>query len=399
MTHRIYKFDNLITSANSLLILGPRGSGKSYYFKELLAKKSYPHIVIDLLSREQFSKYVSFPSALYEEVATRVNQLAREDQLVVFIDEIQLIPDLLFEIHRLIEDLRSKAVFILTGSSARKLKREKVNLLAGRLFSLRFFPFSFLEVDCSTNLLSVAKYGLLPKAYLDPNHETKELYLKSYVQTYLREEIQQEAVVRNLPAFNRFLELSAQNNGATVNFSKFAKIIRVSSATVKQYYQILEDTLIVLKIPAWTHSVKKQLLQADKYYYFDNGVLNALLSQLSMDFNYNSNVFGALFENLVINEIDKYNKIKRHDYKLFHYRTNHGKEIDLILQKNAFSEPVAIEIKSSDYPQPSDVSSLTLFRDDFPKARLVVLCRTNNSYTSDGIEFINWQEGIKVIFE
>ena len=149
MVDRIYDFKKVISSANSLIVLGPRGSGKSYYIGNLLNSEKFESMSINLLSRDEYSKYLSFPSALYEEVKSKISELAK-GQLVVFIDEIQLVAELLYEIHRLIEELKGKVVFIVTGSSARKLKRNDVNLLAGRLFSFDFFPFSMQEVDCST---------------------------------------------------------------------------------------------------------------------------------------------------------------------------------------------------------------------------------------------------------
>ncbi|ETR68866.1 MAG: AAA+ superfamily ATPase [Candidatus Magnetoglobus multicellularis str. Araruama] len=158
-------------------------------------------------------------------------------------------------------------------------------------------------------------------------------YLKTYAHLYLKEEVLQESIVRNIEGFGRFLEFAAFINGSPVNYTKLARQVGLSNRTIKGYFQILEDTLLVHKIPAWTYSVKKQIQKSAKFYFFDNGLLNALKGELKTDLKEASFRFGHLFENMIINEIIKYNILNNYDYKIYHYRTNHNLEIDLIVQK------------------------------------------------------------------
>lgn len=361
----------------SLLILGPRGAGKSYYLKKVLEKELAVDLFIDLLDSNLYEKYLKTPSLLNSEISAIIT----EKNFIVIIDEIQLLPILFNEIHRSIEKWPNIR-FVLTGSSARKLKKKEVNLLAGRALLISFSTFSLLElkVDKGFNLEEILQYGLLPKAYLQKEKMIKSKYLKTYTQVYLKEEVKQEALVRNLGSFINFLELAAFENGNPVNYSKLSKKIGVSDHTLKEYFQILEDTLITTKIPAWDYSYRKQLQKSPKYYYFDNGVLNALMGELGTISRSSSYRYGRLFENLLVNEIIKIIKLDDSEYKIYHYRTTKGKEIDLILQKNPFSLPIAIEIKSSLNPMKEDIKELISFQKDFPDAKCMVLANCSKKY-------------------
>lgn len=242
------------------------------------------------------------------------------------------------------------------------------------------------------------QYGTLPTAFLEKDIDLVENYLRTYTHIYLKEEIQQESLTRNIEIFARFLEFAAFENGNPINYSKIAKQLGVSLKTVQGHYQILEDTLIVTKIPAWTFSIRKQMIQMPKYYFFDNGVLNSLTGELKTDLKESSYRFGNLFENLVINEIIRYNILMEFDFKLYHYRTNHGSEIDIILQKNIKYPPVAVEIKSNTNPETIDVKQLKNFKEDFPDANCFVLCRTSHPYKIDDVTFLPFQDGIKELF-
>jgi len=325
--------------------------------------------------------------------------LKKGGSLCVFIDEIQKVPLLLDEIHLLIEKYKKRVVFILTGSSARKLKSENVNLLAGRAIKIPFFKFSFEEIDVNDNLHKVLQYGLLPEAYTENDLELTVDYLKSYTGTYLQEEILQESRKRNINKFSCFLELAAVSNGTPINYTKISRQTGVADQTIKSHYQILEDTLMVRKIPAWTQSIRKQLQKAPKYFFFDNGIVNALTGELLSELRESSFRYGHLFENFVINEIIKYNEVHNYDFRLYHYRTNHGGEIDLIIQKNASSSPIAIEVKSSTMPSLSDVTALSAFMNEHENARAYVLCRADYPYEENGITFYPFVQGIQQIFE
>ncbi len=376
----------------SVLILGPRGTGKSHYINNILGDFQNSSR-IDLLSHADYKKYARDSEKLAKEVDLN---LSKNDSALIFIDEIQLVPKLLNEIHRLIEKYNQRLQFILTGSSARKLKREETNLLAGRAIYIPFNTLSFDEVDFRLHLENILQYGLLPKAFITDDVQLKTEYLKTYCFIYLKEEIQQESRVRNLEAFEQFLELAAFANGEIINRSKIARTVGVSDQIVRDYYQILQDTLIVTKIPAWTNSIRKQLQKSAKFYFFDNGVLNALKGELGVELNPATYRYGRLFENLVINEILKRNK--KYDYKIFHYRTNHGSEIDIIMQKNINSPPIAIEIKSSKYFEKNITRPLIDFRDEFSEAKCLVLSDIDKAYVENGIEFLSFYEGIDQIF-
>lgn len=388
---RIEKF---LEKRKSILVVGPRGSGKSIYLNHTIPDTKNL-IKINLLETDTFKKYLSSPEVLRKEVEYGVE---RHKQLSVFIDEIQKIPALLDEIHLLIEKYKDKILFVLTGSSARKLKRNNANLLAGRVLFVPFYTFSIEEIDIKKNLNNALQYGLLPQVFLEEDNEIKIEILKTYTGTYLKEEIMQEALVRNIEGFNKFLEFAAFNNTAQVNYTKLSKQVKISDQSIKLHYQILIDTLIANRIPAWTYSTKKQLQLASKYYFFDNGILNSLTGELKTELKESSFRYGKLFENFVVNEIIKYNDVHGYNYNIFHYKTNHGQEIDLIIQKNINSAPIAIEIKSSTYPTVEDVKNILTIREDFPEAKCYVLCKADTPYVDKSITFYPFEEGIKEIF-
>ena len=379
----------------SLLILGPRGSGKTYYINNLLLEFNNV-FKIDLLNNELYIRYLKNPELLMGEINLKIID---GEVLYIFIDEIQRIPQLLNEVHRSIEEYKEQIVFILTGSSARKLKSHGANLLAGRALLMPFYPINMFEIDYKKHNNKLLQFGSLPTVITENDTDSIKEYLLSYTYMYLKEEILQESVVRNIDTFSRFLELAAFENGMPINCSKIGKQIGVSSATIKSHFQILEDTLLVTKIPAWTFSIRKQLQQNAKYYFFDNGVINALTGELSTELRESSYRYGRLFENFVINEIIRYNILNRYNWRLYHYRTNHGVEIDLIIQKNIKSEPVAIEIKSGKQPTAKDVKQLNLFLDDYPNAKCIVLCNTPTAYKDKNICFYPFQDGVIEIFK
>lgn len=398
MIARKYNLLNLLNKSNSVLILGPRGSGKSFFVNSIL-DSTYPDssVKINLLSTSDFNTYLNSPELLSKQVRQRITQSNKK--ICVFIDEIQLIPALLNEVHLLIEELKSKAVFILTGSSARKLKREKANLLAGRALLIKFYPISNSEINFDPILDKILRYGSLPRVITELDTEVIELYLKTYTTTYLKEEIQQEALVRNLPAFSRFLELAAQYNGQHVNFSKLSRTIKVSPNTISGYFSILEETLMIKSVPAWTHSIKLQLQQAPKFYFFDNGVLRSLTGELRSELSEGSLRYGVMFENMVVNEIIRQISILKSDYKIYSFRTKTNQEIDLVLQKGPFDDPIGIEIKSSKNPTAKDVSALYCLKKENKNARLIVLCQCKEAYTENNIEFFPYQRGIEKILQ
>ncbi len=394
MVKRSSQVEYLLKNNKSVLVLGPRGIGKSFYINRLLGAFENT-IKIDLLNSGLFSRYLNTPAQLFNEIQLYLQQ---HNHCLVFIDEIQRIPCLLNEVHRLLEEFPGQCTFALTGSSARKLKREQANLLAGRAIYLPFHPFTHQEVDFSVNMSKILQFGTLPTAFLEPDPILVRKYLFTYTDIYLKEEVLQEALVRNIDGFSRFLEIAAFDNGNPVNLSRIARQVKMSITSIKSHYQILRDTLLVTRIPAWSYSIRKQLQQAAKYYFFDNGVLNSLTGELATELRPSSYRYGRLFENLVINEIIRF--IQHHDlpHKLYHYRTNHGVEIDLIIQSSPGKSPVALEIKSGTQPQFRDVRQLVTILDEEPRARCFVLCQTPMPYEERGVVFLPFPRGLPEIF-
>jgi predicted AAA+ superfamily ATPase len=397
MISRHINIESYLLKKKSFFLIGARGSGKSFLLKNQVMTEKYPFEFwyIDLLQAKFFSRYIGNPGLLREEI---VQKLSQAKELCVVIDEIQKIPRLLDEVHSLIESYKGRLFFILTGSSARKLKKANANMLAGRAFLIHFPTFQPSEIDFSASMNSIMQYGLLPEVFLDPDETFKQEFLKNYCFTYLKEEIQQEALIRNLESFSKFLELAAQSNGTIVNFTGISRQIGVASKTVKDYYAVLEDTLIAVRIPAWEKSMRKQLQKAAKYYLFDNGVLNALNGELRTELKIHSYRYGNLFENLVINEIAKRVEIHKLPYCMYHFRTNTGQEIDLILEDRASGRLIAVEIKSNDgstLTNKREFGALIQFKEEFPQAEIYVFCLTPQAYSHSGITFLPFLEGLE----
>lgn len=397
LTPRNYSIiKKFLGAQKSVLVLGPRGSGKTSFLSELVRELSGELLSIDLLKKSSFDRYLRQPEILSQEVEVA---LGTSKQLTVFIDEIQKLPFLLDEIHRLIELHKPRVTFLLTGSSARKLKRENANLLAGRALSVDFFPLGIDEIDFESSEVKVLEYGALPEVFFEDDEIMRKEFLRTYVGTYLDEEINREADVRNLPAFAQFLELVAVENGMPVNYRKIARTVGIADVTVKDYYEVLADTLIAYRIPAWIQSIRGQMTKAPKFYLFDNGVINALTSEFTAELRPSTNRFGKLFENFVVTQIVQQLSKARSDLKLYHYREQAGREIDLILQKNPYTSPIAIEIKSGTAPTIDTVKQLLDFKQDYPDATCLVICRTPQPYVANGIQFCSLRDAMKHIIE
>ena len=254
----------------SALLLGPRQTGKSTLVRSLLPRRSWS---VDLLRHDVFLRYSKEPERFRLEAEAQIRAGVR----VVFVDEIQRVPGLLEEIHGLIETHRIR--FLLTGSSARKLRRGAANLLAGRAATRRLHPLTLAEQGERFDLERTLRYGSLPAVVTGSARDARDL-LASYAETYLREEVQAEALVRNLGGFARFLDVVAAENGGIVNASAVARDAALAPRTVQEYYQILEDTLIGLRIEPWRHSPRARLVGHPRFYLFDTGVTNALARRL-----------------------------------------------------------------------------------------------------------------------
>ncbi len=380
MIPRTLNLLKLLNKKSSALLLGARGVGKTKLSQAWLKEQKFS-LSYNLLNSSDFRRLLDNPAILKNEVETELLQIPnkKENIVTVFIDEVQKIPELLDICHWLIEDHKGSVRFLLTGSSARKLKTKGANLLAGRAFNLRLHPLTLEELTENKqkiDLLTILKLGTIPGIIYEEN---PVMALRAYVDTYLKEEIQQEALVRKLEKFFRFLDLAAQLNGETINFKKFARQLAISDKTASDYFQILVDTMLVIQLPGWDRSIKKQIIKSPKFYFFDCGVLNAASGELNISLNKGSSRYGRLFETLIINEFYRLNNYDQLDFS-FHYYSNGQSEVDLILTRGK-GEPIAIEIKSNNKVFKEDLSGLEVFSTEYPKLKLYCVSTVDKKQT------------------
>jgi uncharacterized protein len=313
-------------------LLGPRQTGKTTLFRRALPEAR----VYDLLDAGTYLALSHRPSRLAEE-------LGPNDRVVV-IDEIQRLPELLNEVHRLIEERGVR--FLLTGSSARKLRRGGVNLLGGRARTMHLHPLTCRELGAQFDLRRALTHGLLPSIYFsdDPRAD-----LQAYMGSYLQQEILAEGATRNLPAFSRFLHVAALCNGTIVNFTNMANDAQVARTTIYEYFGILQDTLLLQELPAWRKTRKRKPLVSSKYYFFDVGVATALQGREARP---GTPEFGASFETYLMHELMSYRDYKSGE-PLSYWRSTSGFEVDFIL-----GDHTAIEVKARENVTPQDLKSL-----------------------------------------
>ena len=362
---------------DSVFLWGARQVGKS-----TLVKSVYPNAKIyDLLKSDEYTRLLRRPQLLREEL------LSFGEETLVVIDEIQKIPQLLDEVHWLIVNRGIR--FILCGSSARKLKRIGTNLLGGRAMSVKLYPLVSAEIP-DFDLVRGINHGMLPRHYLAANPKKR---LEAYIGTYLKEEIQDEAVVRQLAAFNRFLDVAAQSNGEIINYKNIAQDCGVSAVTVKEYFAILQQTLIGYMLPAFTDSKKRRAITAPKFYYFDVGVANHLLHRSNLQ--QGSVDFGHAFEHLMIQELIAYLSYSESDEHLSYWRTASGYEVDAIIGDGR----VAIEFKSSEEVQSKHTKGLKAFSEEYADARLIVVSMDVNPRMLNGVEILPAMDFLNLLWE
>lgn len=329
-------------SKKSILLLGPRQTGKSTLIKNLM-----PSLSINLANEKEFLRYSSDPGLL--ESILNQNQVR-----TVFIDEIQRVPSLLNTIQDIVDNWDAPPQFYLTGSSARKLKRGQANLLPGRLFLFELSGFCAAEFDFKLNVNKSLKYGFLPENYLNSDTSEIEKNLDMYAANYLAEEIKAEALTRNIEGFARFLNECASRSTQVLDYTKVAQQARVSRTSSLRFYEILEDTLIAQRI--YSYEIDGiDTIKHPKLYFFDVGVVNGILD----NFEASSDRVGMLFENLVYNQIRNSALALDRKIKINYFRTRHGLEVDFIVEYN--KQKIAIEVKSGQVSS-EDVSGLELLK-------------------------------------
>lgn len=359
----------------SFFLFGPRGVGKTSWLKT-----RYPNaIYFDLLNDDTYREFLSRPSRLGERISTK------HDNWII-IDEIQKVPALLNEVHRLIENRKLK--FILTGSSARSLRRKGVNLLAGRALTYHMHPLTSQELKDQFDLAKALQNGLLPMAYCG---KQPQKYLQSYIKTYLREEVLQEGATRNIPLFAHFLETASFSQGGILSYSEIAREIGVSRHTVANYFDILEDLLIASRLPVFTKRAKREVITHPKFYYFDAGIYRTIRPQGPLDIAKETD--GAALETLFLQEAKAYNDYFDLGYTFYYWRTQAQQEVDFILYgNNGFH---AYEIKRKEKLYSSDFSSLKVFANDYPEAKLHLLYGGTEEYFEADIHVIPYQTALQ----
>ena len=369
MLERILKLQEI--EDDSLFLWGSRQTGKSTLLKALFPKTR----LYDLLKTDVRMAFQLRPALLREEC-----EMLDEGELVI-IDEVQKVPALLDEVHWLMENRGLR--FILSGSSARKLRRSGANLLGGRALRLTLFPFVSAEIP-DFDLNRALNNGMLPRHYLvaDPSKR-----IQSYIGDYLQQEIVEEAIVRQLDAFTRFLQVAALSNTEIVNYSNIAQDCGVSAKTVKEYFSILEETMLGFYLPAYTKVVKRKLIQSPKFYYFDVAIPNHLLHRRTLLSG--TDIYGHALEHFVVQELRAFvSYIYGEDKTMSYWRTLDNKyEVDiLICDALTNNVEVAIEVKSSDHVTSSDTKGLKAFSEEHPDTKLIMLSMEERPRMLNGIE-------------
>ncbi|MFH1359903.1 MAG: AAA family ATPase [Candidatus Omnitrophota bacterium] len=367
--------DLKLSRGQSAFLWGARKTGKTTFLKERFPDS----LVYDFLKTDLFMEISKNPALLRERI------LAQEDSFFkkpIIIDEVQKIPQVLDEIHWLIENKGLR--FILCGSSARKLKRGHANLLGGRAWRYELFPFVSREL-MKVDLLRALNQGMIPIHYLQ-NKEEAQRSLKAYVQDYLREEIFAEGLTRNIPAFSRFFDAFAYSHGELTNYSNIARECAVDSKTVKEYYQILIDTLLAIRLEPFRKRQSRQVItKTPKYYLFDVGVAGYLTKRHVAQTR--GSDFGRAFEHFILMEIVAYRSYSNKNFDIHFWRTKTGMEVDFVLGKGE----AAVEVKGSSRIGRKDLRGLNAFREIFSPSKSIVVCNEKEKRLHNKMDIWPWE--------
>ncbi len=374
-----------LARGKSILLLGPRQTGKT----TLIEHEIKPDITYSFAQLTTKQRYEQNPALLEKELEEKINDFPSPP--LVFIDEVQKIPAIMDSVQYLID--KKLAQFILSGSSARKLKHgHAVNLLPGRVTAMAMHPLLYQEISpfLTPKIEEILLYGTLPNIITEQKSTDKESDLYSYVTTYLEEEIRAEALVRNMGSFSRFLEVAAGESGKQINFTRMSQDIGVADTTLANYYQILEDCLIVLRIdPIIKSTTKRRLIKSPKYLFFDLGVRRACANE---GIRLPQKTLGDLFEHYAGIELLYSSQLISPHIKIRYWRDSAGPEIDYVLEIE--NQYVPIEVKWTDAPDEHDARHLKKFMDEYPNSAVgYIICRTPQRYkVMDNIIAIPWQE-------
>jgi len=358
----------------SAFLWGPRKTGKTHWINEHYKDG----IIIDLLKTDVFADYASRPSLLRERY--------QEHRGFIVIDEIQMVPDLLNEIHWLIEN--SDVSFLMTGSSARKLRRGHANLLGGRAWRYTMAPLTYAETE-GFDLEQVIFSGLLPPHYLSPDPIQD---LRSYVADYFKEEIAAEAVVQSIPTFSEFLRVASLTSGELLNYTNVGRETGVSAKVVRNYFQILEDTLLGFRISPWRKAKNRRLIETEKFYLFDVGITNYLSRRTP---RIGTPEFGKSFEHYILMELKAYQAYRNPELDIRYWRTSSGFEVDFILG----DMNLAIEVKASQRIHRGHTRGLRALQEEYSIGRLVIVSLEKHPRRLDSsIEVLPWQTFLEILW-
>lgn len=374
-----------LPTQQSFFLFGARATGKSTLVHQRFPPESTWFLDLLLPSVEEL--YSREPDRLYHEVMALP---ARVDTVVV--DEIQKLPRLLDVIHKCIFETRKR--FVLTGSSARKLKHGSANLLAGRAFERTLHPLTREELGAAFELDSVLRWGSLPEV-VQLGEVDRADYLRAYSRGYLKEEVWGEHLIRRLDPFRRFLEVAAQHNGLILNFSSIARDVGADPKTVREYYQILEDTLVGFILEPYENSLRKRVHKAPKFYFFDLGVTRALQNLLTQPIPSGTSAYGELFEHFVILEFLRREAYRPRDYR-FYYLATERNEVDLVIERPG--QPTAlVEVKSSIRVRKEQMRSLLSLEDAIPGCQLYCVSQDAGRRQIGPITALHWEEALQEI--
>jgi uncharacterized protein len=367
----MYKRKQILLGAeeDSAFLWGARQTGKSTLLQELFPNALY----FDLLLSSEYERLNSRPELLRETI------LANPTKTPVIIDEIQRIPSLLNEIHWLIVNRRVR--FILSGSSPRKIIHSGANLLGGRALRHELYPLVSVEIP-DFDIMRAINQGMIPRHYDSKNAHK---LISSYIGSYLRDEIVAEARIRNVSSFNKFLEIAALTNGEMVNYTNIASDCGVSAITVKEYFQILEDTLIGRFLPSFQKRPKRRVITAPKFYYFDVGVTNFLLNRGRIEKK--SELFGKAFEHFIYLEIYAHSKYSELEYPISYWRTASQLEVDFVLGDHE----VVIEVKSTEMATPKHIKGLKAFAEEYEVKQLILISNDPLPRIMEEVLVLPWQ--------
>ncbi|MCX6162191.1 MAG: AAA family ATPase [Ignavibacteriae bacterium] len=365
----------------SAFLWGARKTGKTVYLKQFFPESIY----YDLLKTDEYISFINKPYLLREQLlAVEKGKLNHP----VIIDEIQKVPQLLDEVHWLIENKGIR--FILCGSSARKLKRGKANFLGGRAWRFEMFPFVTEELD-NFNLLRGLNHGFIPSHYIQDNYKKT---IKAYIEDYLKQEVFEEGLTRNIPAFSRFFDSMAYSHGELINYSNIARECGVDSKTVREYYQILSDTLIGTMLEPFKRRQERQVInKAPKFYLFDAGVAGAIVHREIKEER--GEQFGKAFEHFILMELLAHRSYRESDYQINFWRTKSGLEVDFILNGGQ----VAIEVKGTSLVDNSDLKAIKKFREEYKPEKAFVVCNESIPRVSDNIEIFPWRIFLRKLWD